>query len=127
MLRSRELLRRVAYKSVAKTIRMRNQRPVVSFTFDDFPRSAALNGARILERHGARGTFYVAGSYCGKVVDGVVQYCAEDLSALSHGGHEIGCHTFNHRRVSSLAANALVEEFDLKSVSCTSSASRGNT
>jgi hypothetical protein len=60
-----------------------------------------------------RGTFYAAGSYCGQVVDGVVQYCVEDLPALSRAGHEVGCQTFNHRRVSTPAANALNEEIDL--------------
>jgi len=31
---------------------------LVSFTFDDFPKSAALNGASILEKYQARRTFY---------------------------------------------------------------------
>src|SRR5262249_53443030 len=79
MLRTRELFRSMAWKAVAKTVKMSNRRPVVSFTFDDFPRSAALNGARILERQDARGTFYAAGAYCGQAIDGIAQYCAEDL------------------------------------------------
>jgi peptidoglycan/xylan/chitin deacetylase (PgdA/CDA1 family) len=45
---------------------MRNRRAIVSFTFDDFPSSAVSNGARLLEDHGARGTFYLTGSYCGR-------------------------------------------------------------
>ncbi len=34
--------------------------PIVSFTFDDFPLSAATRAADILERHHAVGTFYAA-------------------------------------------------------------------
>ena len=34
---------------------------MVSFTFDDVPKSAATVGAPMLEEYGARGTFYVAG------------------------------------------------------------------
>lgn len=34
--------------------------PLVSFTFDDVPDSALYEGARILERYDARGTFYIA-------------------------------------------------------------------
>ncbi len=39
---------------------MRNAAPLVSFTFDDVPASAYVNGAAILERYGMRGTFYIA-------------------------------------------------------------------
>jgi peptidoglycan/xylan/chitin deacetylase (PgdA/CDA1 family) len=35
---------------------------MVSFTFDDVPKSAATVGATILEEYGGRATFYVAGS-----------------------------------------------------------------
>ncbi|MCB8835211.1 polysaccharide deacetylase family protein, partial [Escherichia coli] len=42
-------------------------RPVVSFTFDDVPDTALTNGARILEDHGVRGTFYIAGSLEGQI------------------------------------------------------------
>ena len=86
---------------------------VVSFTFDDFPRSAASTAATILEAHGARGTFYVAGS----LVDGASgtygDYCRQaDLNALVAAGHEIGCHTFGHVRVSTLSPRRLIEELD---------------
>jgi peptidoglycan/xylan/chitin deacetylase (PgdA/CDA1 family) len=108
------LIRRISRSmSLGKTMAMRNQRPIVSFTFDDFPHSAVSNGARILEKYGARGTFYAAGSYCGQVIDGIVQYSAGDLLALLEAGHEIGCHTFNHRRVSTLTKGKLVEEIRL--------------
>jgi peptidoglycan/xylan/chitin deacetylase (PgdA/CDA1 family) len=97
----------------AKTVRMRNQRPIVSFTFDDFPKSAVSNGAKILEKHGIRGTYYVTGAFCDQVVDGVAQYRAVDLFRLVSAGHEIGCHTFSHKRVSMLNARELKKEIDL--------------
>lgn len=97
----------------ARTVAMRNRRGIVSFTFDDFPRSAVSNGARLLEEYGARGTFYLTGSYCGQIIDDVPQYYAEDLQALAGAGHEIGCHTFTHPRVSTLSAVALDKEIDL--------------
>jgi peptidoglycan/xylan/chitin deacetylase (PgdA/CDA1 family) len=97
----------------ARTVAMRNWRAIVSFTFDDFPRSAVSNGARLLEEHGVRGTFYLTGSYCERVIDDVLQYGAEDLAALAGAGHEIGCHTFTHPRVSTLSAGALNGEIEL--------------
>ena len=40
-------------------------RPVVCFTFDDFPK-AALNGADIVEKHGGKAGFYACTSWMGK-------------------------------------------------------------
>ena len=114
MWKDRNVLYRLIRKSRSiEAARMHNKRPIVSFTFDDFPHSAVINGANILERYGARGTFYIAGSYCGRVVDGVTQYRPEDLQILSRAGHEIGCHTFNHPRVSTLTTSGLIEEIEL--------------
>lgn len=94
----------------ARKAKIRGDVPIVSFSFDDFPHSAASNGARILEKYDARGTFYTCGSFCGRTVNGVVQYTADDLSAVYQAGHEIGCHTFNHRHVSELTKSELVTE-----------------
>jgi len=114
MFPNREFIRHLIRASLAgKPLRMRNQRPIVSFTFDDFPISAVKNGARILEDRNARGTFYLSGSYCGQVVSGIPQYCENDLSALVAKGHEIGSHTFHHQRVSTLSAKQLSKEIDL--------------
>jgi peptidoglycan/xylan/chitin deacetylase (PgdA/CDA1 family) len=107
------LHRSIRNAAFARTLSMDDRRAIVSFTFDDFPQSAVSNGARVLERNGARGTFYLTGSYCGRVIDNVLQYGAEDLAGLVSAGHEIGCHTFSHLRVSALPANALEREIDL--------------
>ena len=71
-------------------------RGVVSFSFDDVPASACREGAALLERYEARGTFYV----CGGLTDGVEQnqpcHQVSDLHRLVSRGHEVGCHTFSH-------------------------------
>ena len=41
--------------------RLQNKAPMVSFTFDDTPKSAATVGGEILDAYNARATFYVAG------------------------------------------------------------------
>jgi peptidoglycan/xylan/chitin deacetylase (PgdA/CDA1 family) len=108
-----ELLRRLARKVlIRKSVRMRNQWPIVSFTFDDFPSSAVFNGARTLEEHGLRGTFYAAGSYCDQIIDEIPQYRSADLLTLAEARHELGCHTFRHQRVSALTGHALGGEID---------------
>jgi peptidoglycan/xylan/chitin deacetylase (PgdA/CDA1 family) len=79
-----------------RQMRMALPGPIASFTFDDFPRSAWLNGGRILERFGVRGTYYASlglmdtEDYYGAL------FTQEDLTALIGKGHELGCHTFSH-------------------------------
>ena len=75
---------------------VRLDRGAVSLCFDDFPRSAWTDGGPILQRAGARATYYVAGRFCGGDRDGVPFYEAADIPAIAAAGHEIGCHTFDH-------------------------------
>jgi peptidoglycan/xylan/chitin deacetylase (PgdA/CDA1 family) len=73
--------------------------PIVSFTFDDFAKSAWTEGGRIVEAHGGRATFYVLGDHCGKTIDNMRYYDEEDLIEIERRGHDIGCHTFDHMRL----------------------------
>ena len=95
-----------------RTMRLGNSRPIVSFTFDDFPRSAVANGARILEAAGVSGTFYLASIFCGKTVDGVDYYTPDDVRHLLRAGHEIGCHTASHARVPELDKQTMLDELN---------------
>ena len=58
----------------------------VSFTFDDFPSSAALAGASVLESFGVRATFYASMSLTRP----------DDVVRIVERGHELGCHTYSH-------------------------------
>jgi peptidoglycan/xylan/chitin deacetylase (PgdA/CDA1 family) len=86
--------------------------PVVSFTFDDFPRSALTEGGRILREHGWAGTYFAAGGFCGRRVDGLDYFDRDDLVRAAEEGHEIGCHTFSHLRLPVAAAREI--EADLE-------------
>jgi peptidoglycan/xylan/chitin deacetylase (PgdA/CDA1 family) len=70
--------------------------PVVSFTFDDIPASAAHTGATILEEAGLRGTFYVCAGLFGRMGHMGRFADAEDISGLIRRGHEVAGHTLNH-------------------------------
>ncbi len=69
---------------------------LVSFSFDDFPRSAATTGAAMLEQHGWRGTYYASAGYAGSDTHHGTMFDGEDLQRLAAAGHEIGCHTHSH-------------------------------
>jgi peptidoglycan/xylan/chitin deacetylase (PgdA/CDA1 family) len=80
--------------------------PMVSFTFDDFPRSALLVGGRTLAAHGARGTYYVAPALMGTTNELGEQFQVRDLLDLVAAGHELGSHTFHHVSARGMSAEA---------------------
>ncbi len=102
--------RKIARYHRSKPFAMRNDAPLVSFTFDDVPESAYINGAAVLEQCGARGTFYIAAGTCGFSTPDWRVIEREQVGALHLRGHEIGCHTFSHVGVDQLDASALDEE-----------------
>src|ERR1700761_4811928 len=106
------VLRKGARHHRSKPFAMRNAAPLVSFTFDDVPASAYVNGAAILEQCGVRGTFYIAAGTCG-IIDLNEHWRVIDrhqVSALHDRGHEIGCHTFSHVKVDQVDARTLDED-----------------
>jgi peptidoglycan/xylan/chitin deacetylase (PgdA/CDA1 family) len=90
----------------------RLEAPVVSFTFDDFPRSALTEGGRILREHGWAGAYFAAGGFCGRTVDGLDYFDRDDLVQAVEEGHEVGCHTFGHLRLPETGRQAI--EADLE-------------
>jgi peptidoglycan/xylan/chitin deacetylase (PgdA/CDA1 family) len=106
------LSRKLATYVATKRIRPRNQRPLVSITFDDIPESAFVHGARVLEDRGVRGTFYIAGGLCGTAEADRRLSSAADCLELHRRGHEIGCHTFSHPVVQALDAGGFAAELD---------------
>ena len=101
---------RLAMHLHANPFQMRNATPMVSFTFDDLPKSAATTGADLLEAHGARGTFYVSGGLVGVGTPDWPAGDADDVLSLYRRGHEIGCHTFSHQRACDLDVASLANE-----------------
>jgi len=71
--------------------------PFISFTFDDFPRSALHAGGAILERFRLRGTYYASLGLMGRTGPTGDLFTPEDAAAVVRRGHELGCHTFDHR------------------------------
>ncbi len=86
--------------------------PLVSFSFDDFPLSAAKNAAPILEQAGARGTYYFAGGLAGQLENGR-EIARKDVAAdLAARGHEIGGHTHSHYNVQKTPKELMLADVD---------------
>jgi peptidoglycan/xylan/chitin deacetylase (PgdA/CDA1 family) len=98
MLRSRlgDLRRHLLSTVHSRPIALGDQGPVVSFCFDDFPRTAYTSGGAILKSFGARGTYYAALGLMNTSNDLGDQLRTEDIDSLLADDHELGCHTFSH-------------------------------
>ncbi len=90
-------IRRRAVRAVGRTAVGRTvDRPIVTFSFDDAPLTAATSGAAALERRGVTGTFYLSAGLggtsgpMGPILDG------DTARRLSEAGHELACHTYTH-------------------------------
>ena len=108
-----KFIRRWARVRYVKPLPVAPERPMISFSFDDTPLTAATTGAQILESRGLRGTYYVSAGLAG--TEAPMGVCAErdDYLRLAEDGHEIACHTYSHLdcgRATAEAATADVEK-----------------
>jgi len=104
------LRRRALCSLYRRTVQLGNAGPIVSFTFDDFPRSAYSAGGSILERFGARGTYYATGGLMRVSNELGELFVADDLDALVARGHELGTQTFHHSSCRSVSLAAFVDD-----------------
>jgi len=89
-------MRNIGRVMFRKPVAIRTEFPLISFTFDDFPRSALLAGGKILALHRLAGTYYTALGLLGTEGPSGPLFVADDLTALLGQGHELGCHTYSH-------------------------------
>ena len=106
-----KLARKLAILWPARRVPLRGG-AVLSFTFDDIPDTAAQAGAATLERHGARGTFYVAGGLCGRRHRSWTFADGPAIADLAARGHEIACHTFAHPDMQRLTRREVEADLD---------------
>ncbi len=85
---------------------------VVSFTFDDFPRSAWVQGGPVLEAHKVRGTYYAAMGLAGTENHLGPMFEPDDLQAVAAWGHEVACHTYSHLDCCRAPRAAILAEID---------------
>jgi peptidoglycan/xylan/chitin deacetylase (PgdA/CDA1 family) len=103
---------RLARHLGAVPFRLQNKTPMVSFTFDDPPKSSATVAAPILDEYQARGTYYISGGLVGQQSEHWMGIGADEIVGLHRAGHEIACHTFSHVRTPDLNAAALAAEIE---------------
>lgn len=70
--------------------------PMISFCFDDFPRTAYTAGGSILKSFGVHGTYYASWGLMNSTSELGDQFTRGDVDSLLSDGHELGSHTFSH-------------------------------
>ncbi|WP_433973546.1 polysaccharide deacetylase family protein [Tunturiibacter lichenicola] len=86
--------------------------PTISFTFDDFPRTALTVGGNILEALGSRGTYYTSIGLMNSTNHLGEQFRRDDLETLLYRGHELASHTFSHISCRSVSCAKFRAEVD---------------
>jgi len=79
-----------------RSLKFTGATPFISFSFDDFPRSAYLVGGAILKKYDIRGSYYASFGLMGSESLVGEIYSLTDLQELVNDGHELGCHTYDH-------------------------------
>jgi peptidoglycan/xylan/chitin deacetylase (PgdA/CDA1 family) len=102
--------RRVFVAACQRWSLLQTATPLVSFTFDDFPRTALTEGGEILKSCGACGTYYAAMSLMGATTEVGDQFRRADLEVLLRDGHELASHTFSHISCRRLSAHGFRDD-----------------
>jgi peptidoglycan/xylan/chitin deacetylase (PgdA/CDA1 family) len=89
-----------------------NRGPIVSFSFDDFPRTAYSAGGAILEASGARGTYYATLGLMNAYNELGELFHADDLHSLLENGHDLGSQTFHHSSSRSVSLAAFRDDVE---------------
>jgi peptidoglycan/xylan/chitin deacetylase (PgdA/CDA1 family) len=88
--------RRLAQWFGQRLVQVHHEPAIVSFTFDDFPRSALTTGGKVLAELGLAGTYYASLGLMGQTAPTGKIFQPDDLPLLVAQGHELACHTFDH-------------------------------
>lgn len=82
------------------------RRPIVTLTFDDGWESQYTQALPIMQRHNARGTFYLVPNFFN-----TPRYMTTDEARqIEQAGNEIGSHTMNHMDLTELSPDAISQE-----------------
>jgi len=105
-----KVTRKLARFQARRVLPINIDRPIVSFSFDDCPKSVINNALKPLENEGWQATIYIAAGLCDTTNHLGLHMSLGDVKAVHASGHEIGDHTYSHCNGSALPlANVLAD------------------
>lgn len=87
---------RFAARYTDRSILPEMQESIISFSFDDCPKSAITTGLPLLEAEGWRATIYIACGLCGITNHLGLHMSEDDIVDVHNRDHEIAGHTYSH-------------------------------
>ncbi len=104
--------RRLVKYRARQPLNYKLDRPIVSITFDDCPRSVFETALPAMEKRGWYGTIYAAMGLCDITNHLGLHMSAQDMRAAHDAGHEIGDHTFSHIDANAVTPKAFTDNID---------------
>src|SRR5215471_724220 len=104
-----KIRRLLAAKLSRRVVSVKLSIPIISFTFDDAPKSAFDVGREILKDYGARATYFISLGLVGAETEVGKIASVDDLARALDDGSELGCHTFDHLDAWYSPANVFME------------------
>ncbi len=74
-------------------------RPMIALTFDDGPQPETLKVLEVLEKYGARATFFILGKN--------IKGNEEILKRTAESGHQLGAHSWSHPNLNEISESAV--------------------
>ncbi|KAF9450766.1 carbohydrate esterase family 4 protein [Macrolepiota fuliginosa MF-IS2] len=93
--------------ALAKVVRSCTQPKVAALTFDDGPFMYTRDAVSILNKYGAKGTFFVNGKNWGCIYDTA---SVDTLRNTLANGHQVASHTWAHKDLTTLSRPEVVDE-----------------
>lgn len=95
-----------------RNLSIKLDRPIISLTFDDCPKSVIDNAIPAIEREGWQASLYMAMGLCGTTNHLGLHMSEDDVKAAYASGHEIAGHTFNHVDITTISTDKFKQEID---------------
>ena len=104
--------RRLVPYTARRVLKPKLARPIVSFSFDDCPKSVIENAIKPLAQENWRSTVYIAMGLCGITNHLGLHMSHDDVKALHTDGHEIADHTYDHIDATQHSTAAFLADID---------------
>lgn len=106
-----KILRQVSRRT-DKSILPDMKESIISFSFDDCPKSAFVNGLPLIEAQDWRATIYVACGLCETTNHLGLHVSEADIVDAYNSGHEIADHTYSHLSVNDVDLNTYMADIE---------------
>jgi peptidoglycan/xylan/chitin deacetylase (PgdA/CDA1 family) len=104
--------RRLVKYRARRPLKLNLERPIVSISFDDCPRSVFETALPAMEKRGWKSTIYAAMGLCDTTNHLGLHMSAQDMKTAYEAGHEIADHTFAHIDANAVSSTSFLSDIE---------------